>query len=124
MISGLDAAKAVVVPLIAGRSSEAACVLFLDADLGLLDVAMFGGGTASGIRLPIRTVIAEALRLDARAMVLAHNHPSGLLEPSREDKRVTRELARLDSALGIRLMDHIVVGRDGECLSFRERKML
>jgi DNA repair protein RadC len=56
-------------------------------------------------------------------VILYHNHPSGDPTPSREDREFTRRLATASEAVGVRLLDHIVVGREG-CVSFREAGLL
>jgi len=56
-------------------------------------------------------------------VILYHNHPSGDPTPSREDREFTRRLASASEAVGVRLLDHIVVGREG-CVSFREAGLM
>lgn len=70
-----------------------------------------------------REIVKRALALNAAAVIFAHNHPSGIAEPSQADQRLTQ---RLRSALGvvdIRVLDHFVVG-EAEALSFAERGLL
>lgn len=70
-----------------------------------------------------REVFAPAIRESAGAILLVHNHPSGDPEPSPEDLEITRRLAAVGELVGIRVLDHVVVG-DGAYVSFRERGIL
>ena len=73
--------------------------------------------------MPIREVVVEALKHNAAAMIVAHNHPSGNPEPSAADKQLTARLLEALSMVGVKLLDHFVVG-DGELVSFAERDLL
>ena len=88
---------------------EAVLALFLDGELGPIRTEWLGEGTAASTPLFTRRLLALALATDARALVLAHNHPSGCLDASPADLRLTRELARLLGAVEIRLLDHLIV---------------
>ncbi len=70
-----------------------------------------------------REVFAPAIRLRAAGIILAHNHPSGDPEPSAEDIEVTRRLSAVGELVGIRILDHVVIG-DGRYVSFLERGMI
>ena len=70
-----------------------------------------------------REILRRALLGKAAGVILYHNHPSGDPTPSREDREFTRRLAAASEAVGVRLIDHIVVGREG-CVSFREAGLL
>ncbi|MEK7206276.1 MAG: JAB domain-containing protein, partial [Pseudomonadota bacterium] len=65
----------------------------------------------------------QALKYNAAAVILAHNHPSGVAEPSRADEQLTSRLKEALALVDIRLLDHLVVG-DGEMVSFSERGLL
>ncbi len=84
-------------------SVEHAAVLYLDPEWRLLGRSDFAG-TSDTVAPPLRTIVAEALRLDAAALVLAHGHPSGLAIPSAADLAYTRELGRIAAALDLRLV--------------------
>lgn len=73
--------------------------------------------------LPIREVVKDALAFGATGVVMAHNHPGGDPEPSAGDRDATRKMARALDPLGIRLLDHLVITRDG-AVSFRELGLL
>ncbi|MGH9366299.1 MAG: RadC family protein [Thermoanaerobaculia bacterium] len=80
-------------------------------------------GTLDRAVVEPREILKRALLARAAGFILYHNHPSGDPSPSREDREFTRRLATAAEALGIRLLDHVVVGRDG-CVSFREAGLL
>ena len=104
-------------PLFAGRTEEAVGILHLDRDRRVLGVMQFDGEPGSA-DLPLRAIVAEALRLGSAAIVLAHNHPSGVAAPSEDDLAVTRRLAQAVEPLGIRLHDHLIFAGN-DCLSLR-----
>ena len=68
-------------------------------------------------------VVRRALRHNAAAVIFAHNHPSGVAEPSRADELLTQRLKEALALVEIRVLDHLVIG-DGECVSFSERGLL
>lgn len=70
-----------------------------------------------------REVVRRALELNAGAVILAHNHPSGLAEPSRADEFLTQSLKSALALVDVRVLDHLVVAR-GEVVSFAERGLL
>jgi len=70
-----------------------------------------------------RKILKRALLANAAGVILYHNHPSGDPSPSREDREFTRRLAAAAESVGLRLLDHIIVGREG-CVSFREAGLM
>jgi DNA repair protein RadC len=80
-------------------------------------------GTLDRAVVEHRELLKRALLANAAALIVYHNHPSGDPSPSREDREFTRRLAAAADAVGLRLLDHIVVARDG-CVSFREAGLL
>ncbi len=84
-------------------------ILFLDAARRLIADEEMQRGTISQIRLYPRTIFRRALELNAAAVILVHNHPSGDPSPSREDIEVTRHLDQIGRSLGVTVVDHIVV---------------
>ena len=97
-------------------------VIHLGENRYVLDIGQYSG-TATAVIIPFRRIVADALRLNSRAVVLSHNHPSGDPTPSRADISVTKQLERLLHALDIRLHDHVVIG-DGRSISFRTLGLL
>lgn len=98
-------------------------VLYLDTRNRLLADEAQGRGTVNHTPVYPREVMKRALELQATAIILVHNHPSGDPRPSEEDVAMTDEIARSAAALGIVLHDHIIVG-NGAWLSFRQQKLL
>ncbi len=102
---------------------ELFCCLFLDNRHRVIRFDEMFRGTIDGTSVYPREVVKEALAANAAAVILAHNHPSGVAEPSQADERITQ---RLKSALGlvdIRLLDHLIIG-NGEATSLAARGML
>lgn len=98
-------------------------VLYMDARNRLLADEMQAKGTVNHTPVYPREVVRRALELQATALILVHNHPSGDPTPSREDIEMTQEVARAARALEIVLHDHIIVG-NGTWLSFRQQGLL
>ncbi len=101
---------------------ERAAMLYLDPKWRLLGRIDFPGSPAE-VAPPLRTVIAEALRLDAAAMILAHTHPGGCTRPSAADLAYTRELGQVAAALDVILADHLILTVDA-VFSFRDEGLL
>ena len=80
-------------------------------------------GTVDGAAVHPREVVREALALNAAALIVAHNHPSGVAEPSAADVGITRRLREALALVEVRLLDHLVVG-DGTVVSLAERGLL
>ncbi|MBN8923355.1 MAG: JAB domain-containing protein [Rhodanobacter sp.] len=84
-------------------------VAFLDNRHRLLAVERLFSGTIDGATVHVRVVVQRALALNAVAMIVAHNHPSGDATPSTADKAITRELEQVLAMMGMRLLDHMIV---------------
>jgi DNA repair protein RadC len=108
---------------LAGRSQEVFAVLFLDGQHRLLRMEEMFTGTLTQTSVYPREVVRRALTLNAGAVVLAHNHPSGLAEPSRADEFLTQTLKSALQLVDVRVLDHIVVGR-GQVVSMAERGLV
>jgi DNA repair protein RadC len=122
-IGTFQEAAALLGPLFAGVSGEKLAVLHLDRARRLLALEERDAESEESVLLSIRDIIARALALDARGLVIAHNHPSGDPNPSRADIRATRRLAETADALDIRLHDHLIFA-GADCRSFRELGLL
>jgi DNA repair protein RadC len=105
------------------RKNEVFCVLFLDNRHRVLTFEELFQGTLNGTAVYPREIVKRALKLNAAAVILAHNHPSGVAEPSRADELLTSRLKDALALVDIRLLDHLVVG-DGETVSFSERGLI
>ena len=102
----------------AHRDTEQFRVLFLDRKNTLIADEKQGSGTVDHVPVYPREVVKRALELNASALILVHNHPSGDPTPSPEDISMTAQIERAAQALGITLHDHLIVGKSTE-LSFR-----
>jgi DNA repair protein RadC len=102
---------------------ETLAVAHLDAQRRLIELIVTPSEAAAHVALPVRRILEDALRLDARGLVIAHNHPSGDTQPSFEDLESTRELADTAARLGIRLHDHLIFA-GGEMASLRALGLL
>ena len=105
------------------RPHEVFAVLFLDAQNQLLKMEEMFRGTLTQTSVYPREVVKRALGLNAAAVVFAHNHPSGVAEPSRADEYLTQTLKSALALVDVRVLDHLVVGRR-DVVSFAERGLL
>jgi len=105
-------------------TQERTGALYLNARNRLLkDDAEIYRGTLDRAVVEPREILKRAVLANAAGIIVYHNHPSGDPSPSREDREFTRRLASAADVVGLRLLDHIVVGREG-CVSFREAGLL
>ena len=102
---------------------EVFAVLMLDAQHRLIEYVELFRGTVSQTSVYPREVVKEALARNAAAMILAHNHPSGLAEPSRADELLTQTLKAALALVDVRVLDHLIVAGK-RVLSFTERGLL
>jgi len=102
---------------------EVFCCLHLDTRHRVIGFEELFRGTIDGASVHPREVVKRTLALNAAAVVFAHNHPSGVAEPSDADRRLTRRLVDALSLVDVRVLDHFVVG-DGEAVSFAERGLI
>lgn len=98
---------------------ESFFAMFLDSKHRVIHHQELFRGTIDNASVPVREVVKEALKHNAAAMIVAHNHPSGVAEPSAADKSLTETLYLALGMVGIKLLDHFVVG-DSEVVSFAE----
>lgn len=102
---------------------ELFCCLLLDNRNRVISFEALFRGTIDGASVHPREVVKLALQRNAAALIFAHNHPSGVAEPSQADEIITHRLRDALALVDIRVLDHFVVG-DGECVSFAERGLL
>ena len=102
---------------------EIFAVLFLDNQNRLISYDEIFFGTIDGASVYPREVVKKALVRNAAAAILAHNHPSGIAEPSQADKHITDRLQSALDLVGVRVIDHMIIG-DKEVISFAERGLL
>jgi len=107
----------------AGQEREVFGCLFLDNRHRLIAVEEMFLGTVDGASVHPREVVKRALKLNAAAVILAHNHPSGVAEPSQADELITTRLRDALALVDIRVLDHLVVG-GATVTSFVERGLI
>jgi DNA repair protein RadC len=108
---------------LAARPHEVFAALFLDAQNRLLAFEELFRGTLTQTSVYPREVVLRALHHQAASVVLAHNHPSGTVEPSRADEALTQTLKAALALVDVRVLDHVIVGA-GQALSMAERGLL
>jgi len=98
-------------------------VVFLDSAHRLIAIKEMFRGTVSQTSVHAREIIKEALAVNAGAVILAHNHPSGKPEPSRADRLLTHSLVHALAMVEVRVLDHLVI-TSGRIVSFAQRGLL
>lgn len=104
---------------LATRDSEAFCCVFLDNRHRVLAFEELFHGTIDGASVPPREVVRACLHHNAAAVIFAHNHPSGVSEPSGADVALTQTLKQALDLIGVRVLDHLVIGETVTSLSQR-----
>ena len=112
-----------LLPFFFGATEETVYVLALDAKCKVLGCSRLFTGNINSVGLSTRSVVEYALRIKASSVVLAHNHPSGIALPSKEDIHTTKVVADALDMVDVLLADHIVVA-DGDFVSMAESRML
>lgn len=118
-----DAVKHYLQLHLARKPHEVFAVLFLDAQNRLIAMEELFRGTLTQTSVYPREVVQRALQLEAAALVLAHNHPSGMVQPSRADEALTQTLKSALALIDVRVLDHVIVA-PGDALSMAERGLL
>ena len=106
-----------------GYSYEVFACLFLDNQHRVIQLDELFRGTIDGASVYPREVVKQALHHNAAAVIFAHNHPSGVTEPSQADKQITEKLKKDLDLFDIRVLDHFIIG-DGEPYSFAEHGLI
>lgn len=106
-----------------GYEREAFFVLFLDNQHRVIRSEEMFSGTINCVDVYPREIVRGALKVNAVALILAHNHPSGIAEPSAADRVLTERVVKACALLDIRVLDHMVIGH-GQSVSFAERGWL
>ena len=108
---------------LAGLPHEAFMVIYLDVKNHVLDHEVLHEGTVDRAIVYPRRVLESAIKHNAVGLILSHNHPSGDPAPSQEDKHLTRAVTEAARTIEIRVLDHVIVGRNGY-FSFQENRLL
>ncbi len=107
----------------AGREYESFVALFLDAQHRVIEIEELFRGTLTQTSVYPREVVKASLHHNAAAVIFAHNHPSGMAEPSRSDELLTTALKQALALVDVRVLDHFIVA-GMEVLSFAERGLI
>ncbi|OPX97448.1 MAG: hypothetical protein A4E58_01396 [Syntrophorhabdus sp. PtaB.Bin006] len=102
----------IVLPHIRDLKTEVSKAIYLDSDNGIIHIGDAAVGTVNHAMPIVREIIHAALQKFASAIICVHNHPSGNIKPSPEDERFTRELSAAGKLMGIKVLDHIIIGGD------------
>ena len=113
-----------LIHLLRSLQREAFVVLFLDASHGIIDSEVLSEGTVTVNTVYPREVVQAALKKNAVALVIAHNHPSGNLHPSPQDEQLTRTLHLVCSFMHINLLDHLIIGAGDKVYSFADHGIM
>ena len=123
LIDSATAAGRYFLPRFMYEREEVLYALFLNARNGVLDCRELSRGHISAVEIPVRRLVETALELHASSVILAHNHPSGVVTPSRADEQATRNIREALALVDVELTDHIVVS-GCEYASMRECALL
>ena len=118
-----QAARHFLLAQLRDRPHEVFCVLYLDNRHRVIAFDELFRGTIDGASVHPREVVRQTLAHNAAAVILAHNHPSGVAEPSHADEIITRRLCDALALVDVRVLDHVIVG-DGRCVSFAEAGLI
>ena len=122
-LSSPDSVKRYLSSQLAGRQHEVFCGLFLDNRHRVIEYNELFTGTIDSAAVYPREVVKTCLRSNAAAVIFAHNHPSGVAEPSDTDVRLTRKLTDALALIDVRVLDHLVIGQ-GVQTSLAERGLM
>ena len=118
-----ETTRAYLCAQLGGYTHEVFACLFLDNQHRIIELEELFRGTIDGASVYPREVAKRALHHNAAAVIFAHNHPSGIGEPSQADKRITEKLKQALGLLDIRVLDHFIIG-DGQPYSFAEHGLI
>ena len=123
VLSGPDAVRDYIRLLLIGKEYEVFAVLYLDAQNRVIEAEELFRGTLTQTSVYPREVVKRALHFNAAAVIFAHNHPSGVAEPSRADELLTSSLKQALAFVDVKVLDHFIVGGNS-AMSFAERGAL
>lgn len=126
-ISDSQSAAEILYPLLRSDEQETFFVIYLDAKNQVIHQprALFIG-TINGAHVHLRDIFREAVKYNAVSLIVGHNHPSGDVNPSKEDLRLTKRIQEAADIIGVRFLDHIILATsfDSQYLSFRDKGYL
>lgn len=106
------------------KATEEFYSIYLSTKNDVLGVEMISRGTLTASLVHPREVFKGALLANAYALILAHNHPSGNVEPSNADKQVTAILTKAGNILDVKILDHVIIGGEDRYYSFRDHSLI
>lgn len=121
--NSVEQTQAYLIAKLRDQPQEIFAMLLLDSQHRLITFRPMFYGTIDSASVYPRVLVQQALKDNAAAVILAHNHPSGVAEPSHADKSITKRIVDAFGLLDIRVLDHFVVG-DGVAVSFAQRGLL
>ena len=113
----------IIMPQMRDLKTEVFKVVYLNSNNGIIDIADATVGTVNQAAPIVREIIHTALQKFAASIICVHNHPSANITPSPEDKKITQELSAAGKLMGIKVLDHIIIG-DGNYFSFTDSSLL
>ena len=113
----------IIMPQMRDLKTEVFKVIYLNSNNKIIDIADAAYGTVNQAAPIVREIVHGALQKFAAAIICVHNHPSANIAPSAEDKKITGELSAAAKLLGIRMLDHIIIG-DGSYFSFADEQLI
>ena len=109
----------ILMPQLRDLKTEVFKVVHLDSNNRIIDIEDTATGTVNHAMPIVREIIHSALQKFAVSIIGAHNHPSGIIEPSKHDKQFTNELCNAGRVMGVKIMDHLIIG-DNDYFSFSD----
>jgi len=117
-------AKDWIGPQVENQGRECFVVVYLNPKNEVIKHEVSSVGTADSSAVYPREILRNALLTDATALIFFHNHPSGDPEPSLCDREITKELVFASKLMGLKVLDHIIIGRDGRYFSFADQGLI
>ena len=124
LVTSSEVAKNMTTLKISNLDHEVFAVMFMNTDNSLISYEILFTGTVDRSAVYPRNIVKRALELNASAVILTHNHPSGNITPSSDDKKITDTLEHILGIVDVRVIDHIIAGKGGNTYSFREHGLL
>ena len=110
----------ILMPQMRDLKTEVFKVVYLDSDNRIIDIDDAATGTVNYAMPIVREIIHSALQKFAVSIICVHNHPSGIIKPSKHDKQFTNELCNAARVMGVKIMDHLIIG-DNDYFSFSDK---
>ncbi len=118
-IFGIEGVDEIFDRLIGGSTLEKVAIICLDSNNKVINAAVTNVGTDKRVEIVPSELFRIAILSNANSIVICHNHPSGELKPSPYDVEITKKIGYVGSILGIKLIDSLILGDNGKCLSIR-----